>query len=149
VQRLQLRTQNAVDALEIVLQELGGESRTSFKSVVTEAAGAVAAAVNEGRVHKITKKLRDDYTALSLVSVGYELLHATGNALGNEQVASLALHHLREVAGFIMDLSQAIIPVAIEELHKTNPEAEVAATVATQVNIREAWRHPEGHHAAA
>jgi len=149
VRRLQTRTQNAVGALEIVLKEMGGESRTDFKDVVTAAAGAVAAAVNEGRVHKITKKLRDDYTALSLVSVGYELLHATGNALGNEQVASLALRHLREVAGFIMDLSQVIIPVAIEELRKTNPEANVTTIVPTQVNIREAWRHPEGHHAAA
>jgi hypothetical protein len=86
---------------------------------------------------------------LSLVSVGYELLHATGNALGNEQVASLALRHLREVAGFIMDLSQVIIPVAIEELRQTNPDADATTIVPTQVNIREAWRHPEGHHAAA
>lgn len=149
VQRLQVRTQNAAGALEILLKQMGGESRADFKSVVTAAAGAVAAVVNEGRVHKVTKKLRDDYTALSLVSVGYELLHATGNALGNEQVASLALRHLREVASFIMDLSQVIIPVAIEELHRTNPEANLTTIVSTQVNIREAWRHPEGHHAAA
>jgi ferritin-like metal-binding protein YciE len=149
VQRLEMRTKNAAGALEILIEEMGGETRTNLKSVVTAAAGAVAAAVNEGRVHKITKKLRDDYTALSLVSIGYELLHATGNALGNEKVASLSLRHLRDVAGFIMDLSQVIIPVAVEELAKTNPDANVKVTVPTQLNIREAWRSPEGHHAAA
>lgn len=149
VQQLHLRTENAIAALEIQIKELGGDARSGFKSVVTAAAGAVAAAVNEGRTHAITKKLRDDYTALSLVSIGYELLHATGNALGAEQVSSLALKHLRDVAGFIMSLSQAIIPVAVEELCRTSPDASDNVIIPTQVNIREAWRNPEGHPAAA
>ena len=149
VQRIDMRTQTALTSLEIVIRDLGGQTHTEFKAVVTAAAGAVAAAINEGRVHKITKKLRDDYTALSLVSIGYELLHATANALGNEEVASLALRQLREVAGFIMELSQVIVPVAVEELSKTNPDADATTVTATQVNIREAWRSHEAHHAAA
>jgi ferritin-like metal-binding protein YciE len=149
VQRIDLRTQTAITSLEIQIKQFGGESRTDFKAAVTAAAGAVAAALNEGRTHKVTKKLRDDYTALSLVSIGYELLHATANALGNEDVASLALRNLREVAGLIMELSQVIIPVAVEELRKTNPEANVKTTVSTQVNIREAWRSNEAHAAVA
>ncbi len=143
VQRIDLRTQTAITSLEILIKEFGGDVRTDFKTVVTAAAGAVAAAVNEGRVHKITKKLRDDYTALSLVSIGYELLHTTANALGNEQIASQALKHLHEVAGLIMELSQVIVPVAVEELCKTNPEANVSTVTSTQVNIREAWRSHE------
>jgi ferritin-like metal-binding protein YciE len=148
VQKLHLRTENAINALEIQIKELGGDARGSFKAAVTAAAGAVAAAVNEGRTHVITKKLRDDYTALSLVSIGYELLHATGNALGAENVASLALKQLHEVAGFIIDISQVIIPVAVEELQKTNAEANAKTIVSSQVNIREAWRNPDGHAAA-
>jgi ferritin-like metal-binding protein YciE len=149
VQQLHLRTENAIGSLEIQIKELGGDARSGFKSAVTAAAGAMAAVVNEGRTHAITKKLRDDYTALSLVSIGYELLHATGHALGSEEVASLALRHLRDVAGFIMSLSQVIIPVAVEELNRTNPDANLKTVVSTQVNIREAWRNPEGRHAAA
>jgi ferritin-like metal-binding protein YciE len=145
VQRIEVRTQSAISALEILIKQFGGDARTDLKSVVTAAAGAVAAAVNEGRTHKITKKLRDDYTALSLVSIGYELLHATANALENEEIASLALRHLQEVAGFIMELSQVIIPVAVAELQKTNPEANLKSVVSTQVNIREAWRNNEAH----
>lgn len=149
VQQLHLRTENSINALEIQIKGLGGDARGGFKTAVTTAAGAVAAAVNEGRTHAITKKLRDDYTALSLVSIGYELLHATGNALGSEQVASLALTHLREVAGFIMSLSQVIIPVAVEELTRTNPEANTKTIVPTQVNIREAWRNNPENPASA
>jgi ferritin-like metal-binding protein YciE len=143
VRRLEIRTANATGSLEILIESLGGKTRGSFKSAATAAAGAVAAVVNEARTHAITKKLRDDYTALSLAAIGYELLHATANALGSEEVASLALHHLKDVAGFIMELSQVIIPVAVDELGKTNPEADAKSTVPTQVNIREAWRHPE------
>jgi len=143
VRRLHTRTENAIGSLEILIEDLGGKPRESFKSAVTAAAGVVAAAINENRTHAITKKLRDDYTALSLVAIGYELLHATGNALNAEQVASLSIRHLRDVAGFIMDLSQVIIPVAVEELSKGNPDADASTAVAAQVNIREAWRHPE------
>jgi hypothetical protein len=148
IKRLHTRTENAIRSLEILSAEVGGKPRETFKSAVTAAAGLVAAAVNEGRTHAITKKLRDDYTALSLVAVGYELLHATGNALGDERVASLSLHHLKDVAGFIMDLSQIIIPVAVDELDKTNPEADASTAVASQVNIREAWRHPVNQYIA-
>ncbi len=63
----------------------------------------------------------------------------------NEEIASLALRHLQEVAGFIMELSQVIIPVAVAELQKTNPEANLKSVVSTQVNIREAWRNNEAH----
>jgi hypothetical protein len=143
VRRLQLRTENAISSLEILIKDFGGDARGGFKSAVTTAAGVVAAAVNEGRTHAITKKLRDDYTALSLVAVGYELLHATANAFESEQIASLSIYHLKDVAGLIMELSQVIIPVAVRELEKTNPEADASTTVASQVNIREAWRHPE------
>jgi ferritin-like metal-binding protein YciE len=149
VQKLHLRTENAVNSLEIQIKELGGDARGGFKAAVTAAAGAVAAVVNEGRTHVITKKLRDDYVALSLVSVGYELLHVTGNALGAENVASASLKHLKEVAAIIMDLSQVIVPVAVDELQKTNPETRVETAVASQVNIREAWQHPDSAYAVA
>jgi ferritin-like metal-binding protein YciE len=148
IRRLHTRTENALESLEVLIEDLGGKPRGSFKSAFTAAAGMVAAAVNESRTHAITKKLRDDYTALSLVAVGYELLHATGNALGEERVASLSIRHLKDVAGFIMDLSQIIIPVAVDELDKTNPEADASTAVASQVNIREAWRHPENQYIA-
>jgi hypothetical protein len=148
VRRLHTRTENAIGSLEILIEDLGGKPRESFKSAITAAAGVVAAAINENRTHAISKKLRDDYTALSLVAIGYELLHATGNALSAEQVASLSIRHLRDVAGFIMDLSQVIIPVAVEELSKGNPDADASTAVAAQVNIREAWRHPENQYIA-
>ena len=140
VQKVEMRTTQAVDALEALIKEMGGDARSSIKSAVTAAAGTVAAAVNEARTHAITKKLRDDYTALALLSVGYELLYTTANALGSAQVASLAMNELKEVAGQIMELSQVIIPVAVAELAKTNPETNVKTATGSQLAIKQAWQ---------
>jgi ferritin-like metal-binding protein YciE len=139
VQKMLARAENAQWALESLIKEMGGDARGSFKAAVTAAAGAVAAVVNEGRTHAITKKLRDDYTALSLVSIGYELLHTTGNALGSPQVAALAQASLKEVAGLIMELSQEIIPVAVAELGATTT-VDASAVATSQQNILDAWR---------
>ena len=139
VQRMLNRSEGAVAKLETLAEGLGKDAHGTFKSAVTAAAGIVAAAINEGRTHHITKKLRDDYTALNLVSIGYELLHATANALGAPQIASFAQASLRETAALIMGLSQEIIPVAVAELAKTNENVDTASVATSQRNIKDAW----------
>jgi ferritin-like metal-binding protein YciE len=139
VQQMLTRTEKSVTALENLVKEMGEDAHGSFKSAVTAAAGAVAAVVNEGRTHHITKKLRDDYTALSLVAIGYELLHATANAFGAASVAAFAGASLKETAGLIMGLSQEIIPVAVAELAKTNPGVDASTVAVSQRNIISAW----------
>lgn len=141
VHRMLARSETAVAQLERLAEGLGEEARGTFKSAVTAAAGMVAAAVNEGRTHVITKKLRDDYTALSLVSIGYELLHATANALRSPEIAAFAQASLRETAGLIMALSQEILPVAVAELAKTNKDVDTSTVATSQQNIKDAWSH--------
>jgi ferritin-like metal-binding protein YciE len=133
------RTENAMSMLESLVTEMGGDARGSFKAAVTAAAGAFAAAVNEGRTHHVTKKMRDDYTALSLVAVGYELLHATANALGSAQIAAFAQANLKESAALIVGFSQEIIPVAVAELAGTNPGVDASTVTVSQQNIKDAW----------
>jgi ferritin-like metal-binding protein YciE len=141
VQQMLARSERSVAGLENLVKGMGEDAHGSFKSAVTAAAGVVAAAINEGRTHPITKKLRDDYTALSLVAIGYELLHATANALGAAPVAAFAGAELKETAGLIMSLSQEIIPVAVTELAKTNPGVDASTVAVSQKNIISAWTH--------
>ena len=138
VQRIVSRTEIALSDLERLSETLGGDARGSFKSAVTSVVGAAAAVVNEARTHAITKKLRDDYTALSLAAIGYELLHTTASALGSKPVALAAQTRLHEIAGFIMELSQEIIPVAVQELSETN-EVDASTVSVSQKNVKAAW----------
>jgi ferritin-like metal-binding protein YciE len=138
VTRILSSTEKALVQLETMAKGMGGDARSGIKSAVTAAAGVAAAVINEGRTHPITKKLRDDYTALCLASMGYELLHVTGNALGSPEVAALAQARLHELAGFIMELSHEIVPVAVKELAGTNA-VDLSTVALSQKNVKAAW----------
>ena len=138
VQRILASTEGAQIALESLSKAMGADVRGSLKSAFTTVAGAAAAVINEARTHAITKKLRDDYTALSLASVSYGLLHATANALTYPEVALLAQRRLHEIAEQIMALSHEITPVAVKELAGTN-QVDISTIVESQRNIKAAW----------
>jgi hypothetical protein len=64
------------------------------------------------RTEGLPKNLRDDYTALSLASIGYVMLHTTGLSLGDGEVAELAHQGFRDYAEAVSRL-QASIPAAV------------------------------------
>jgi hypothetical protein len=128
VTKMLSRTESASMELEQAAKSLGGDT----------VAGMAAAVINEGRTHPITKKLRDDHTALCLASIGYELLHVTANALNSPEIATLAQTRLHEVAKIIMESSQVIVPVAVKELSETN-EVDISSIAVSQANIKAAW----------
>ena len=138
VQRILASSNSASNGVEALVKTFGGDARGSFKSAVTTVAGAAAAVINEARTHAFTKKLRDDYTALSLASVSYGLLHATANALGFPEVALFTKTRLHEIAQQIMDLSNEITPVAVKELAETN-QVDSSTVTESQKNIKAAW----------
>ena len=138
VQRIFASSQSASQGVEALVKAFGGDARGTFKSAVTTVAGAAASVINEARSHAITKKLRDDYTALSLATVSYGLLHATANALGFPEVALFTKTRLHEIAKQIMELSHEITPVAVKELSETN-QVDSSTVAESQKNIKAAW----------
>jgi ferritin-like metal-binding protein YciE len=74
--------------------------------------GAGAAAIDFVRMEKLPKDLRDDYTAVSLASIGYVMLHTTALSLGDTEVADVARRHLKNHARHTM-LLHNIIPGAV------------------------------------
>jgi hypothetical protein len=74
--------------------------------------GAAAGAIDLVRTEGLPKNLRDDYTALSLASIGYVMLHTTGLALDDGEVAELAQQGFSDYAGAVSRL-QATIPAAV------------------------------------
>ena len=105
LQKLAARTDSTLSALDTLVSEFGGEARGTLKDTLTQVAGDVVGAL-QSRSHPITKLLRDDYAILASISIGYELLHATANALEQPTIASFALKNLTDVAGFTTGISQ-------------------------------------------
>jgi hypothetical protein len=74
--------------------------------------GLGAAAIDLVRKEGLPKNLRDDYTAFSLATIGYVMLHTTALALDDREVAELARQHFSDYAEAVTRLHN-VIPAAV------------------------------------
>ncbi len=128
-----------IDALEARLKELGGDANHPLKAAWAGLIGAGATAVAGSRKTKVSKYLRDDHTALSLASISYTMLYTTAVGLGDAATAALAKQHLGDIAPLIMEISDGIPAVVLQELRADGEtvRSEAADTVARTLD--EVW----------
>jgi ferritin-like metal-binding protein YciE len=74
--------------------------------------GVGAAAIDLVRTEGLPKNLRDDYTAFSLATIGYLMLHTTALSLQESEVAQLARQHFGDYAEAVT-LLHNVIPGAV------------------------------------
>jgi ferritin-like metal-binding protein YciE len=99
------------------LQELSTRRSAKGPGDAIKRAGSIllglgAAAVDLVRKEGLAKNLRDDYTAFSLATVGYVMLHTTALSLGEQEVADLARQHFADYAQAVT-LLHNVIPGAV------------------------------------
>jgi hypothetical protein len=104
-------------------------------SVLGRAAGAIDLLRNEGQ----PKNLRDDYTAFSLAAIGYVMLNTTALALGDQEVADLANHHLRDYARGMVALHYIIPAMVVRSLQKEGLPAREDILKDVSRNVTAAW----------
>jgi hypothetical protein len=140
ISRAEATLDNHIAALESHLELIGGNPASPVKEAITAALGIAAGLYDKVRPEKVSRMLRDDYTALSLAAISYHMLHNTGLALQNKATADLALRHLKDWTPIIVEISQAIHPVVVQELRDDNHVVD--ATVAEQSirETQEAWK---------
>ena len=90
----------------------GGGAKEAVKRAGSAVLGAAAGVIDLVRTEGLPKNLRDDYTALSLASIGYVMLHTPGLSLADREVAELAHQGFSDYAEAVSRLS-AIIPAAV------------------------------------
>ncbi len=132
-----LTSQNS--ALEQQLASVGGEASAPIKETLSAIAGVAAGLYDKVRHDPVSKMLRDDYTALSLASIGYTMLHTTGLALKHDGIANVALSALKELAPIVVKISEAMPGIVIQDLKEE--EVTIAPEVKNQAvkNTQEAW----------
>lgn len=140
IERMYALCDNHVTALKAMLESLGGHEMSGVKSTVTNIEGWFASAIDMIRKTKVAKALRDDYTALGLCCVSYEMLIATANAYGSAQVAQLGERHLRDYALAVMEIGDAMPAIVLQDLRATGVDVSTAAAETTRNTIHEAWR---------
>ncbi len=134
-----------VASLEKLVSQEKSDVQAAAKKVVTGAMGIVAGLYDKTREEKLSRMLRDDYTALSLATMSYTAMHAYGLAVEDHKVAALAKNHLNNYTPLQMELSKIIPSVVVEET-ADELDLSVDQTVREQAlnNTQEAWRPPAG-----
>jgi len=126
-----LKTSRHIDAGSIVAD--------AVKRAGSVVAGLGAAAIDFVRTEKLPKNLRDDYTAYSLASIGYQMLMTTAISLNDDDVAAHARTHFTDYAKIVADLSQAIPGAVIDELRKQGLAVNPDAAEMVRQDIEKIW----------
>ena len=133
-------TDSHVTALEQCLEQLGGHEASPVKSAWSSLLGVGAAAVDSMRKTKVSKNLRDDYTALNLASISYTMLYTTAVGLGDTLVGDLAQRHLADYARLVMQIVQIIPDVVLQELRDDGETVAVGAEETIRQATNEVWK---------
>jgi ferritin-like metal-binding protein YciE len=138
--RLTTASDDHIKQLEGCLASLGGHEASGIKSAISQLEGFVAGAIDKTRKTKVSKALRDDYTALALCSAGYTALVATANAMADSGVSAIASELLEDYAGLIMDIGHSLPEIVVKELASIGLDVDQSTTAASTQQIERAWR---------
>ena len=128
-----------VERLDRCLETLGGHELSPVKSAVTQIEGAVAGAIDKMRKTKVSKSLRDDYTALALCSAGYSALLATATAMHDETVAALAESCLQDYAHLVMRIGETLPTVVVRELADIGLDVDPLVGETARQRVSRSW----------
>jgi hypothetical protein len=129
-----------VDSLERYNERTeGGGLMESVKEALGAALGVAAGLYDQVRTDKVSRMIRDSYTATSLAAISYHMLHTTALGLKNQEVADLALRNLKGLAPILVDLSKVVCTVVADELD--DEDKVYTASIAEQAvrNTQSAW----------
>lgn len=116
-----------------------GKVTRPLKDAVSTITGFFAGLINTVRPEKAAKALRDDYTFLSHVAVGYLMLATTARGLGDGETAAVAELGYRDAARLIILIDRTMPALVLAELRE---DGLTVADVSEQLRelIRHAWR---------
>lgn len=138
---LQAALTRHIESLEAYLDGTeGGGVKEAVKEAVLGALGVAAGFYDQIRqTDKVSRMVRDSYTATSLAAVSYHMLYTTALALKADRLAELALSNLKDLTAVIGDLSEVVCTVVAAEL--TDEDKTIDPTVGAEAvrATQEAW----------
>jgi hypothetical protein len=126
------------------LQELSERRKARGASDAIKRAGSAvlgvgAAAIDLVRTEGLPKNLRDDYTAFSLATIGYLMLHTTALSLQEPEVAELARQHFADYAQSVTLLHNVVPGAVIRYLREEGLPVQEGVLPEISRTIEEIW----------
>ena len=130
-----------IATLEMLVKARGGEGGGgAIKKLGSALLGVGAAAVDLVRNEGMPKNLRDDYTAFSLATIGYVMLHTTAVSLGDREVGDIAHRHLADYARYVMRFNHLIPGATLRFLQEEGLPVRQDALGEISKKIDSVWR---------
>lgn len=129
-------------ALNKILDRVEEKNSASRSSVIAGNGGGFSSPFeNEEKTRRISRNLRDDYSALNLITMSNTLLHTAALALNREEVAALALKHLNNLAPLVIKIGELMPDVVARELRTQSIQIDSSVAKTALENTQLAWRN--------
>lgn len=136
---LDKKASSHVKSLERHVDRLEGELKSDIKTKLASFAGSIAGLIDAARNDTMSKMVRDDYTALSMITIGYTMLHTLALAEEDEILAELTQKNLTDCTSMITEISK-VVPLAVaREMIDDADRAEEIGNKALE-NTQAAWK---------
>lgn len=138
---LQTALATHVEALEAYNEKTeGGGLKEAVKEAVTGALGVAAGFYDQIRqADKVSRMVRDSYTATSLAAISYHMLYTTALGLKANDLAALALRNLKDLTPILVDLSEVVCTVVAAELAAEDKTIDASVGKEAVRATQEAW----------
>lgn len=138
LQDFQRTLQTHASMLDARVNALGGSTTQPVKDVVSAVSGFVAGLINAVRAEEASKSIRDDYTYLSHVAIGYLMLHTTAAGLADRETAALAETGYRDAARLVMHIDHIMPRLVLQELREDGLAVTDVSAQALSM-VKNAW----------
>ncbi len=118
-----------------------GGVKEAVKEAVTGVLGVAAGFYDQLRgTDKVSRMIRDSYTATGLAAVSYHMLYTTALGLKADDLARLALDNLKDLTRLIGQMSEVVCTVVAAELAKEDKVYDASVVQKAIADTQKAWK---------
>lgn len=130
---------NQINTLENFDDLMDESNMQKVKDKAATIFGSIAGTIDSVRKDAVSKMIRDDYTALSMIAGGYTMLHTAAIANEHTELAQFSSESLQTIAQLITETSQVLPMVVAAEL-TTSEENALAVGEKALNETQKAWK---------
>ena len=107
---------NSKQRAEAYQEQYGSEPGNPVKKVGANLLGKAAGIIDMVRSDSVSKALRDDYAAYSLLAISYTMLHTTSMALDDTATSDFAGQGLKTYARLVQEINNVLPEAVVQDL---------------------------------
>lgn len=121
------------------VERLGGEFKADLKTKIASFTGSIAGLIEGAQQDTVSKMIRDDYTAMSMIAIGYTMLHTHALAEEDQILAEMTQNHLTDCTALVTEISKIAPLVVSRDVIHDKDRAEDIGRKAVE-NTQHAWK---------